>query len=125
MKDAMGHGSNGKGGAAAANTGKVYHRGAMRDANNLSGTNAKNAIAADDKAARVMASIDNGAHSGAINALPALQRRHYENIAATLKAQGVGVDADKHAERVANYASRLSMTNPQFNRGRFIKASTP
>jgi hypothetical protein len=119
MKDALGHGSNANGGTAS-----VYHRGAFRSAASMSAPSRKLAEAAQGKAQAAMAKIDNGLHSGGINGLPPLERRHYEEIAATLATQGKTADPAAHSARVSAYANHLATTNPQFNRQRFIEAAS-
>lgn len=120
MKDAKGHGSNGRG--AQGKT--VFYRGGMRDPATMGENSKRTSLQADDKAASVMDKIENGIHSGQINSLPALQKRHYYNIATTLAEQGKTADPAEHSRRVTEYANRLSTTNPQFNRQRFIEAAS-
>jgi hypothetical protein len=123
-KDALGHGSNNRGGAAKGDL--VYSRNSLRPMSVLSDKAKRLAGQADDTAMRVMGKIDNGIHSQTINDLPQMQRRHYENIAAELKAQGASAKSSvDHGSRVRQYADRLATTNPLFNRQRFISAATP
>lgn len=110
MKDAKGHGSNTRG---AVSKGMLVKGRALKDD-------------AHRVAMKVLDKVGGtGAHTGGIDKLPALQRRHYEAIAAELKAQGVGKNSDEHAGHVADVAAHLSTTNPNFDRVRFIKAATP
>lgn len=86
----------------------------------------------------------NGAHSMQINNLPAkMTRAHFEQIAASLRAQapqgkaGNFVDPndprnpqsnaawDAHNARVSAMADHLATTNPGFRRDLFVKASQP
>lgn len=80
MKDALGHGSNDRGGA--------------------------------------------GLHSAGVQATPQLQRRHFEAIAAELKA-APDAGSEAHRQRVSDVADKLAMTNPGFRRDFFVKAATP
>jgi len=85
-----------------------------------------------------------GAHSLAIDKLPAkMGRRHFEQIAAQLRAQAPQGSAknfldpndprnpqsnaawDAHNARVNAMADHLATTNPGFRRDLFIKASQP
>lgn len=59
-----------------------------------------------------------GAHAQGTTALPKMQRRHFEAIAAELKARGAGADEIHHM------ADRLSTTNPGFRRDYFVAAAT-
>jgi hypothetical protein len=105
MKDALGHGSDERGGKQAA---------------------------VSSKAAAAL----KGIHSGQIDKLPDLQRRHFQEIAATLLASAppgfaAGGFPDKTANdavkaysaRVSDVADKLATTNPEFNRGKFIEAA--
>jgi hypothetical protein len=61
----------------------------------------------------------NGAHSGAINKLPAkMTKAHFEVIAQNLR--------ESHAtpDQINEMAGRLALTNPGFNRDRFVAAVT-
>jgi hypothetical protein len=51
-------------------------------------------------------------------------RRHFEQIAETLRAQGAA-DPAGHDARVNAMADRLSQSNSQFRRDLFVKASQP
>jgi hypothetical protein len=116
MKDAQGHGSNARGFSMLDVNGK----GIMPSRPFREGTAHQVALAEDH------GKIDNGIHSQTINDLPQMQRRHYENIAAELKAQGASAKSSvDHGSRVRQYADRLATTNPLFNRQRFISAATP
>ena len=84
-----------------------------------------------------------GLHSAGITSTPQLQRRHFEAIAADLRAQAPQGPAknfvdphdprnpqsnaawDAHNARVNAMADKLSTINPLFKRDRFIAASTP
>lgn len=96
------------------------------------------------KDAKGHGSDGNGAHSGAINNLPAkMTRAHFEQIAATLRAQAPQGAAksfvdpndprnpqsnaawDAHNARVNAMADHLATTNPGFRRDLFVKASQP
>jgi hypothetical protein len=105
MKDALGHGSNERGGKQAAVSAKA-------------------------------AAVLKGIHAGQIDKLPDLQRRHFQEIAATLLASApsgfqAGGFPDKAANdaikaysaRVSDVADKLATTNPEFNRGKFIEAA--
>lgn len=59
-----------------------------------------------------------GLHSQGILKTPQLQRRHFEAMAAELKAKGASPD------EVNAVASKLAMTNPGFRRDFFVAAST-
>lgn len=68
---------------------------------------------------------DAGLHSAMIKALPAkLGRRHFEQIAADLRAKAAS-DPAGHDARVNAMADHLSTTNPGFRRDLFVKASQP
>lgn len=113
MKDARGHGSNSHGGTHSTGFGQFHVKGRPVKADQVA------------RAQKAMASIDNGIHSGQINALPPLERRHYEVMAMELARQGNNAaDRDAHSKRISTYADRLASTNPQFNRQRFIEAAS-
>jgi hypothetical protein len=59
-----------------------------------------------------------GTHAQGTRATPQLQRRHFEAIAAELKARGASTD------EVAATANKLATTNPGFRRDFFIAAAT-
>jgi len=59
-----------------------------------------------------------GAHSGGVQKTPQLQRRHFEAIAADLKAKNASPD-EVHA-----MADKLATTNPGFRRDFFVAAAT-
>lgn len=86
MKDALGHGSNDRGGAAPAAAAGIHARGTQ--------------------------------------ATPQLQRRHFEAMAAELRA-APDAGSPAHAARVSAVADKLSTTNPGFRRDFFVKAATP
>ena len=65
-----------------------------------------------------------GLHAQGTTATPQLQRRHFEAIAAELKA-APDAGSPAHAQRVNDAASKLAMTNPGFRRDFFVKAATP
>jgi hypothetical protein len=67
---------------------------------------------------------DTGTHSQGVQATPKLQRRHFEAIAAELRA-APDAGSPAHAQRVSEAASKLAMTNPGFRRDFFVKAATP
>lgn len=64
-----------------------------------------------------------GAHSQGVQALPNMQRRHFEAIAAEFKSQP-DVGSPEHLQRVNDMADKLATTNPGFRRDFFVKAST-
>lgn len=64
-----------------------------------------------------------GAHSEGVQNTPKLQRRHFEEIAAQLKAAPDAGSA-AHAQRVSEMADKLSTTNPGFRRDYFVAAAT-
>ena len=77
-----------------------------------------------------------GAHTQGVQATPQLQRRHFEAIAADLKAQAPtswGDNSSKassdangaHMAKVSAMADKLSTTNPGFRRDFFVAAATP
>lgn len=57
-------------------------------------------------------------HASGTTATPQLQRRHFEAIAADLKAKGAKPD------EVSAMADKLSTTNPGFRRDFFVAAAT-
>jgi hypothetical protein len=59
-----------------------------------------------------------GAHAQGTQDTPKLQRRHFEAIAADLKAKGAS-EAEVHAT-----ADKLATTNPGFRRDYFVAAAT-
>jgi hypothetical protein len=65
-----------------------------------------------------------GAHTQGVQATPQLQRRHFEAIAADLKA-APDAGSPAHAARVSDMANKLSTTNPGFRRDFFVAAATP
>lgn len=65
----------------------------------------------------------NGGHSTGVNALPKMQRRHFEAIASEFKSQK-DVGSPEHLQRVTDMANQLQTTNPGFRRDFFIKAAT-
>lgn len=66
-----------------------------------------------------------GAHSGFIENLPKkMGRRHFEQIAETLRASALSDPAGHHA-RVEQMANHLATTNPGFRRDLFVKAAQP
>jgi hypothetical protein len=68
---------------------------------------------------------DAGAHAQAIAKLPAkMGRRHFEQLAEQLRAQGQ-TDPAGHDARVNAMADHLATTNPGFRRDLFVKASQP
>lgn len=84
-----------------------------------------------------------GQHSTGVVSTPKLQRRHFEAIAAELRAQGPQGAAknfvdpndprnpqsnaawDAHAARVNAMADKLALTNPGFRKDFFVAAATP
>jgi hypothetical protein len=64
-----------------------------------------------------------GAHAQGTQDTPKLQRRHFEAIAAELKA-APDAGSDAHRQRVSDMADKLATTNPGFRRDFFIKAAT-
>src|SRR6266403_1538843 len=84
-----------------------------------------------------------GAHSAGVKNTPKLQRRHFESIAADLRAQAPQGPAknfvdpndprnpqsnaawDAHHARVNAMADKLATTNPGFRRDFFVAAATP
>lgn len=68
---------------------------------------------------------DAGAHAQAVAKLPAkMGRRHFEQLAEQLRAQGA-TDPAGHDARVNAMADHLATTNPGFRRELFVKASQP
>lgn len=67
---------------------------------------------------------DAGAHSSGIQKTPKLQRRHFEAMAAELKA-APDAGSPAHAQRVNDVANKLATTNPGFRRDFFVAAVTP
>lgn len=65
-----------------------------------------------------------GLHAQGTTATPQLQRRHFEAIAAELKA-APDAGSPAHAQRVAAMANQLATTNPGFRRDFFVAAATP
>jgi hypothetical protein len=59
-----------------------------------------------------------GLHSGGTQKTPQLQRRHFEAIAADLKAKSAS------PEEVHAMADKLATTNPGFRRDFFVAAAT-
>jgi hypothetical protein len=59
-----------------------------------------------------------GTHASGTTSTPKLQRRHFEAIAAELKAKGASPD-EVHA-----MAEKLATTNPGFRRDFFVAAAT-
>jgi hypothetical protein len=105
MKDALGHGSDGTG-----TTGTEAKLKAMNDAAKKAGVTPRQGFG--------------GTHSQGIQALPGMQRRHFEAIAAEFKSQP-DAGSPEHAKRVSDMADKLATTNPGFRRDFFVKASTP
>jgi hypothetical protein len=104
MKDALGHGSNGRG--SGLNDQDRIHKAIHKPGTSY----------LDPHDPR-------GAHSTGIQALPNMQRRHFEAIAAEFKSQP-DVGTPEHLQRVNQMADRLSTTNPGFRRDFFVKAAT-
>jgi hypothetical protein len=94
MKDALGHGSNG-------------HSQAMHDGH--------------PKTAPV--AIHPGA-AGRTDLPKKMGRRHFEQIAETLRSQAA-TDPAGHDARVSQMADRIASSNPGFRRDLFVKASQP
>ncbi len=69
-------------------------------------------------------SAGSGIHSQGVKATPQLQRRHFEEIAAKLRA-APDAGSPAHAQRVEAMATQLSTTNPGFRRDFFTAAATP
>lgn len=63
-------------------------------------------------------SVGTGVHSQGTQKTPQLQRRHFEAIAADLKAKGAKPD------EVKAMADKLATTNPGFRRDFFVAAAT-
>lgn len=106
MKDALGHGSNGKGGALTP----------VQQENQpfKSSLPGKHYLDPNDP---------RGAHASGTAATPQLQRRHFEAIAAEMKA-APDAGSPEHAKRVSDMADKLATTNPGFRRDFFVKAAT-
>lgn len=77
-----------------------------------------------------------GTHAAGTTSTPKLQRRHFEAMAADLKAQApkswgdnstkANSDANgAHMAKVNAVADKLATTNPGFRRDFFVKASVP
>lgn len=66
---------------------------------------------------------DAGAHAQGTQSTPKLQRRHFEAIAAELKA-APDAGTPEHLARVKEVASRLATTNPGFRSDFFVAAAT-
>jgi hypothetical protein len=64
-----------------------------------------------------------GLHSAGVQSTPQLQRRHFEAIAAELKA-APDAGSPAHAQRVNEMAAKLATTNPGFRKDFFVKAAT-
>ena len=96
MKDALGHGSNARGSGAESVLNKAHN--AVRKLQ--------------------------GAHANGIQGTPQLQRRHFEAIAAELKA-APDAGSPAHAARVRDMALKLATTNPGFRHDFFTAAATP
>jgi hypothetical protein len=64
-----------------------------------------------------------GSHTQGTQGTPKLQRRHFEAIAADLKA-APDAGSPAHAQRVSDMADKLATTNPGFRRDFFVAAAT-
>jgi hypothetical protein len=107
MKDALGHGSNDKGLTPAQQENQPFK-------SRLSKAAGHSYLDPHDP---------RGAHSTGVQALPNMERRHFEAIAAEFKSQP-DVGTPGHLQRVNEMADKLSTTNPAFRRDFFVKAAT-
>lgn len=80
-------------------------------------------MAWSDASREAAAEARKGAHAGKMDALPGMQRRHFEAIAAEFNNQP-DRGSPEHLQRVNEMADRLATTNPGFRRDFFVKAST-
>lgn len=70
----------------------------------------------------------NGLHSATINELPAkMTKAHFQVIAQRLQSAHPGANASpealaEHSALISQYADRLALSNPRFDRQRFIEA---
>ena len=139
-KDALGHGSEGKGGGGLTDAQKatVARLQAARSNPNHPLGALVNAVSGSGNPPIVNQPPEpgKGAHSVGITNTPQLQRRHFEAIAADLKSQAPaswGNNSSKansdangaHMAKVNDMADKLSTTNPGFRRDFFVKAATP
>jgi len=145
MKDALGHGSNGKGGAQtpvqqenAPFKSRLPGKSYLDPNDPRNPANLKMTATQQRKSGAEDAAFDGtkGLHSAGVQSTPQLQRRHFEAIAADLKAQAPkswGDNSSKansdangaHMAKVNDVADKLAMTNPGFRRDFFVKAATP
>lgn len=107
MKDAKGHGSNAHGGRMTP----VQEENAPF----VSRLGGKHYLEPNDPRGL--------AHTSGIEGSPKLQRRHFEAIAAELRA-APDAGSPEHSQRVSQMADKLATTNPGFRRDFFIKAAT-